>query len=63
LGQRELAKGLLAAYPGELDEATAAALTGALVGAPASTIATLFAHLAERPAESAVASRCIIHGP
>jgi AcrR family transcriptional regulator len=42
-GQREFAKGLLAAYPDELDEVTAAALTGALVGALVSTIATLFA--------------------
>jgi AcrR family transcriptional regulator len=42
-GQREFAKGLLAAYPDELDEVTAAALTGALVGSLVSTIATLFA--------------------
>ncbi|MFG2846344.1 TetR/AcrR family transcriptional regulator [Kitasatospora sp. NPDC048296] len=40
-GQRELTRGLIAAYPGELDPVVAAAMTGALVGALVSTIAAL----------------------
>jgi AcrR family transcriptional regulator len=42
-GQQQLADGLLAAFPEELDRTTAAALTGALVGALVATISTLFA--------------------
>ncbi|MFC5667970.1 TetR/AcrR family transcriptional regulator [Kitasatospora misakiensis] len=40
-GQQELTRGLIAAYRGELDPVVAAAMTGALVGALVSTIATL----------------------
>jgi AcrR family transcriptional regulator len=39
--QREIAASLHAAFPGELDEVTAAALTGALVGAISSALLTL----------------------
>ncbi|MGP3972109.1 TetR/AcrR family transcriptional regulator [Streptomyces sp. 6N223] len=51
-GQRELARGLMAAYPDEVDLVTASAMTGALVGALVSTIAALFAD-PERAAELA----------
>ncbi|MFF1909361.1 TetR/AcrR family transcriptional regulator [Kitasatospora sp. NPDC058218] len=40
-GQRELAQGLITAYRGEIDPVVAVAMTGALVGALVSTIATL----------------------
>ena len=52
-GQRDLATGLLATFPGQVDETTAAALSGALVGALVSTLAALFAD-PERAAELAV---------
>ncbi len=48
-GQRNLADGLLAAYPAELDPVVASALAGALVGVLVSTIAAIFAD----PARSA----------
>jgi AcrR family transcriptional regulator len=42
-GQRVLARGLLAAYPEELDPVTAAAMTGAVVGATVASLSALFA--------------------
>lgn len=49
-GQQHLARGLLAAFPGELDEVEAAALSGALVGTIVSTLGALLAD-PERAAE------------
>jgi hypothetical protein len=56
-GQRELTEGLLAAYPDELDPVTAAAMTGALVGALVATIASLFQRAGAAPMEDAAAER------
>lgn len=46
-GQQQLAEGILVAFPKELDRTTAAALSGALVGALVATIASLFADPAQ----------------
>ena len=40
--QREIARHLAAAYPGELDEVSAAALAGALIGAVSAALVVLF---------------------
>jgi hypothetical protein len=49
---REIARQLAAAFPEQLDEVSAAALTGAFVGAVSGALQVLLEH-AERPADPA----------